>query len=148
MGKATISDIATMAKVSTATVDRVLNGRAGVSAANRQRVNSAAQALGYLPYQDKVALPSRPAHLDFFLPLGRSEFLHDLAAAIRDFAAKLPLVASCRVHDIGGLSPHDLVAALGQTSLRTNGVGIIAVDHPVCRAGSLRCRQSACSIEP
>lgn len=133
MAKATIPDIASMAGVSTATVDRVLNGRAGVSAANRQRVNSAAQALGYLPYQDKVALPSRPAHLEFFLPLGRSEFLHDLAASIVAFAERLPLVASCRVHDVGGLSPRNLVTALEQTSLQTNGVGIISVDHPACR---------------
>ncbi len=131
--KATITDIADMAEVSTATVDRVLNGRPGVSAANRQRVNIAAKALGYLPSEDKMTLPSRPAHLEFFIPLGRSEFMHNLAATIRDFAASLPLVASCRIHPIDGLSPAAVVKAIEKTALQTSGVGLITVDHPICR---------------
>ncbi|MFM7444974.1 MAG: LacI family DNA-binding transcriptional regulator, partial [Tabrizicola sp.] len=111
MRRATISDVAARAGVSTATVDRVLNGRAGVTAANRQRVQAAAKALGYLPTDDLVTLPSRPAHLEFFLPLGRSEFMHNLAGTIRDFAANLPLVASCTIHAVDGLSPAAMVAA-------------------------------------
>ncbi len=137
MRKATIADIARLADVSTATVDRVLNGRAGVSAANRQRVNAAARSLGYLPTEDRIPLPSRPAHLEFFIPLGRSEFMHDLADTIRDFAASLPLVASCRVHPIDGLSPGALVRALEKTGMQTDGVGLIAVDDPVTR-GAIR----------
>jgi len=133
MRKATIADIAGMAKVSTATVDRVLNGRPGVSPANRQRVSTAAKALGYLPTEGKITLPSRPAHLEFFIPLGRSEFMHNLATTIRDFAANLPLVASCTIHPIDGLSPSALVGAVEKTSLRTNGVGLITVDHPITR---------------
>ena len=133
MRKATITDIAIRAEVSTATVDRVLNGRAGVSAANRQRVNMAASALGYLPSDDRVTLPSRPAHLEFFLPLGRSEFMHNLATTIRDFAANLPLVASCTIHSVDGLSPDAMVNAVEKTALRTNGVGLVAVDHPITR---------------
>jgi LacI family transcriptional regulator len=133
MRKATITDIAMRAAVSTATVDRVLNGRAGVSAANRQRVNMAAKALGYLPTEDKVTLPSRPAHLEFFIPFGRSEFMHNLANTIRDFAADLPLVASCTIHSVDGLSPDALVKAVEKTSLHTSGVGLIAVDHPITR---------------
>lgn len=133
MRKATIIDIATQAQVSTATVDRVLNGRAGVSAANRQRVNMAAKALGYLPTEDKVTLPSRPAHLEFFIPFGRSEFMHSLARTIRDFAADLPLVASCAIHPVEGLSPEALVRAIEKTALRTSGVGLITIDHPITR---------------
>ena len=133
MRKATISDIAARAGLSTATVDRVLNGRAGVSAANRQRVQMAAKALGYLPSEGMLALPSRPAHLEFFLPLGRSEFMRNLGSTIRDFAADLPLVASCTIHEVDGLSPQALVAAVEKVGLQTSGVGLIAVDHPVTR---------------
>lgn len=133
MRKATITDIAARAGVSTATVDRVLNGRVGVSAANRQRVQMAAKALGYLPSEGMLTLPSRPAHLEFFLPLGRSEFMHNLASTIRDFAADLPLVASCTIHEVDGLSPQALVAAVEKVGLQTSGVGLIAVDHPMTR---------------
>jgi len=133
MRKATIADIALHAKLSTATVDRVLNGRAGASAANRQRVLTAAKALGYLPSEDKVTLPSRPAHLEFFIPFGRSEFMQSLASMIRDFSTYLPLVASCTIHGVDGLAPDALVKAIEKTSLRTSGVGLIAVDHPVTR---------------
>ena len=133
MRKATITDIAHLAKVSTATVDRVLNGRPGVSAANRQRVSAAARALGYPPAEGKITLPSRPAHLEFFIPLGRSEFMHNLATTVREFTANLPLVASCTIHAIDGLSPAALVDAVEKTSLRTDGVGLITVDHPITR---------------
>lgn len=133
MRKATIADIAARADVSTATVDRVLNGRAGVSSSNRQRVLLAAKALGYLPVEDKVTLPSRPAHLEFFIPFGHSEFMHNLADTIRDFAANLPLVASCTIHALDGLSPEALVSAVEKTSLKASGVGLITVDHPITR---------------
>ncbi len=133
MRKATIRDIAAGADVSTATVDRVLNGRGGVSAVNRQRVYTAAKALGYLPTEDKVTLPSRPAHLEFFIPFGRSEFMHNLAETIRDFAAHLPLVASCTIHSVDGQSPQALVRAVEKTALQTSGVGLITVDHPMTR---------------
>ena len=63
MGRTTIADIARNAEVSTATVDRALNGRPGVSAANRQRVLRAARELGYLPSEGMFPLPSRPARL-------------------------------------------------------------------------------------
>ena len=49
---ARVADIARAAGVSTATVDRVLNGRAGVRAATAQRVLKAAAALDYLPEAD------------------------------------------------------------------------------------------------
>ncbi|MBZ9964886.1 LacI family DNA-binding transcriptional regulator [Mesorhizobium sp. BR1-1-2] len=110
--KATVSDIARSCELSTATVDRVLNNRKGVSAANRQRVMEAAKQLGYLPVADQVTLPSRPANLEFFLPIGSNAFMQDLARHIEDYA---------------------LQAALENLSLRANGVGVIAVDHPRTR---------------
>ena len=58
--KATVADIAKTCGLSTATVDRVLNNRAGASAANRQRVLEAAKQLGYLPVAGSITLPSRP----------------------------------------------------------------------------------------
>ncbi len=131
--KATVTDIARSCALSTATVDRVLNNRGGVSATNRQRVMQAAKQLGYLPSLDAVTLPSRPAHIEFFLPVGANSFIADLAQHIVDYAARLPLVASCRIHSLSGISPSALQAAAEQLSLTANGVGVIAVDHPKCR---------------
>ncbi|MBZ9990655.1 LacI family DNA-binding transcriptional regulator [Mesorhizobium sp. BH1-1-5] len=131
--KATVTDIARSCGLSTATVDRVLNNRPGASAANRQRVMEAAKQLGYLPTLDQVVLPSKPAHLEFFLPIGSNAFMADLAHHIEDYAARLPLVASCRIHNLAGISPGALQSAAENLSLKANGVGVIAVDHPRTR---------------
>ena len=131
--KATIADIGKTCGLSTATVDRVLNNRAGVRAANRQRVMEAAKQLGYLPVADAIALPSKPAHLEFFLPIGTNPFMADLARHIEDYASRLPLVASCRIHSLKGIAPDALKAAAEKLSLRANGVGVIAIDHPKTR---------------
>ena len=131
--KATVADIARNCGLSTATVDRVLNNRPGASAANRQRVMEAAKQLGYLPTLDQVVLPSKPAHLEFFLPIGSNAFMADLAHHIEDYAQRLPLVASCRIHNLAGISPGALQDAVENLSLKANGVGVIAVDHPRTR---------------
>jgi LacI family transcriptional regulator len=131
--KATLSNIAESAGLSTATVDRVLNNRAGASAASRQRVMEAAEKLGYLPVAGAITLPARPAHLEFFLPISGNAFMADLAKHIEDYAGRLPLVASCRIHNLKSISPNALQAAAGKLSLRANGVGVVAVDHPKTR---------------
>lgn len=133
MGRTTITDIARRAGVSTATVDRALNGRAGVAAANRHRVMQAARELGYLPLEGVVALPARPVHLEFLIPLVQNGFTGELAAAIRSFAATLPLVASCTIRPLDGFGPESLIPALETISLRTSGIGLVAADHPRTR---------------
>ncbi len=138
MAHGTIADIARIAGVSTATVDRALNGRPGVSAANRQRVLRAARDLGYLPSEGMVLLPARPAHLQFLIPFGHNAFMRDVTASITDFAATLPLVASCTIVPLQGIGPDVLIPALDALPLRTDGVGLIATDHPRNRAAILR----------
>lgn len=133
MSKTTIEDIARKAGLSTATVDRALNGRRGVSPANRQRVLQAAKDLGYLPSEGMVLLPSRPAHLEFLIPFGHNAFMRDVTNSITEFAARLPLVATCNIIPLGGIAPEDLVQGLEVMSLRTEGIGLIAIDHPRTR---------------
>jgi LacI family transcriptional regulator len=128
--KATLSNIAEICGLSTATVDRALNNRHGVSAANRQRVMEAAKQVGYLPIVDAVTMPSRPAHLEFFLPISGNAFMADLARRIEDYARRLPLVASCRIHDLKSIAPDALQTAVGNLSLRAHGIGVVAIDHP------------------
>ncbi len=146
MGRTTIADIARKAGLSTATVDRALNGRAGVSAANRQRVLRAAKELGYLPSEGMFPLPSRPAHLEFLVPFGENAFMRDIARAIAEFAATLPLVASCNVIMIDGIGPDALIPALDGLSLDTNGVGMITTDHPRTREAIRRLHDSGIPV--
>ncbi|MDJ1006217.1 MAG: LacI family DNA-binding transcriptional regulator [Paracoccaceae bacterium] len=134
MSKATIPDIARRAGLSTATVDRALNGRRGVSAANRHRVLKAAEELGVLPSEGMVRLPSRPAHLVFLIPFGENSFMRDLARSITNLSTGLPLVASCNIVTMDGIGPDALERAIDAVSSRTHGVGIITTDHPRSRA--------------
>lgn len=129
MSRTTIHDIARLAGVSTATVDRALNGRVGVSSANRQRVFSAAKDLGYLPSEGMVLLPSKPANLEFLIPFGQNGFMLELGESILEFASKLPLVASCNIIPLDGIDPETLIPALETVSLKTEGIGLIAIDH-------------------
>lgn len=133
MGTTTIADIARKSGLSTATVDRALNGRRGVSPANRQRVLTAAKELGYLPSEGMVLLPSKPAHLEFLIPFGHNAFMGDVTESITEFASALPLVATCNIIALDGIGPAAVIPALESLSLRTDGVGIIATDHPDTR---------------
>ena len=66
---ARLTDVARLAGVSTATVDRVLHGRANVRSATAQRVLKAAAELQYLPENDLLrALQPAPMELAFVLP--------------------------------------------------------------------------------
>lgn len=138
MGRTTITDIAHKAGVSTATVDRALNGRPGVSPANRQRVFKAAKELGYLPSEGMVILPSRPAHLEFMIPFGHNAFMHDVTDSITEFAAALPLVETCRIIALDGIGPEALLPALETLSFKTEGTGLITTDHPKTREAITR----------
>ena len=134
MSQTTIANVAVRAGVSTATVDRVLNGRKGVSAANRQRVLQAARDLGYLPTEGRVPLPSRPAHLQFFIPFGHNSFMRSLANGITAVATSIPMVASCTIVGLDGIGPDALARAVERIGPLTSGVGLITTDHPRSRA--------------
>lgn len=146
MGRTTINDIARMAEVSTATVDRALNGRRGVSAANRQRVLRAARELGYLPVEGQIRMPARPARLEFLLPIGTSGFMRELASSLCEVAAEQPLVASCKVVRLAGIGPDALLPALEDLSLGTNGVGVVTIDTPKSRHAIRRLCESGVRV--
>ncbi len=146
MTRATIADISKRAGVSTATVDRALNGRKGVSAANRQRVMRAARLLGYLPSEGILALPSRPARLSFLIPTGGNTFLQDMAGAITRFSDAQPLVESCRIQVLDGIGPDPLIEALDNLPPDTDGIGVVATDDPRSRDALRRMCESGIRV--
>jgi LacI family transcriptional regulator len=123
--KGTVTAIAKSCGLSTATVDRVLNDRPGVSAANRHRVMEAALRLGYLPTTGSVALPSRPAKLEFLIPIGDNAFMRELGRQIEIYCGLLPLVASCQIHDLGCMSPSDLHPVVERLAMDTLSRSIV-----------------------
>ena len=134
--RATIVAIARRAGVSTATVDRTLNNRAGVKERTRVRVIAAAEELGYLTARSPGAPSPRPgalATIDFVVPGGTNTFLRTLAQQIEATAAARRDEARIRVHVIEGFNPDALAVTLTELKGRTGGIGVIALDHPTVR---------------
>ena len=90
MGKPTVHDIARVAGVSLATVDRVLNARAGVREVTVRRVQEAVSRLGYVRDLSAANLArQRRYRFAFLLPDTPSQFLRVLHEAIDEAAAGL-----------------------------------------------------------
>ncbi len=133
--RARIRDIARMAGVSTATVDRVLHGRPNVRASTLQRVLRAAAELDYLPATE-MQVPARPRLLRivFLLPAGTNRVLRMLADAIEyseDYLAQLNI--ECRCEFVTGFSPSALAASLRRLGDQVDGIAFMAIEHPVVR---------------
>ncbi|GGR79448.1 LacI family transcriptional regulator [Streptomyces humidus] len=83
----TVADVARRAGVSTASVSRALSGADGVSAAVRERVVAAAQALGYRPNTVARSLrTTRTQTIGLIIPDMVNPFFSELAWAIEEAA--------------------------------------------------------------
>lgn len=130
-----IPDIARLAGVSSATVDRALNRRAGVRAATLQRVFKAAAELGYLA-DDALyeAMRPPPMRVALLLPAGTNRYLRMLGDYVA-FAAEqaAPFNVRCRCHFIESFNPDVLARRLLHHGRRGDGVAFMALDHPRVR---------------
>jgi LacI family transcriptional regulator len=133
MMRATITDIAREAGVSTATVDRVLNERPGVRARTRERVLTAARAVGYLGEERPSPTPPEAVPLDFILQGGPNTFMGLLAGHLAATGAARGPEVAVRVHMVDGFSPEALAGTLHELAPESRGVGLIALDHPLVR---------------
>lgn len=140
---ARIPDIARLAGVSTATVDRVLNGRTGVRASTVQRVMRAAAELDYLPAGTAAdgaglvaaaATAPRPMRLSFLLPAGNNRFIRMLGDMVHYSQEHwTPFNVRCRTEFIESFNPHELAAALRRHGQRADGIALMALEHPEVR---------------
>ncbi|MCW5695604.1 MAG: LacI family DNA-binding transcriptional regulator [Bauldia sp.] len=137
MGRVTIHQLAKEAGVSLATVDRVLNGRAGVRPATVQRVESAIDRLDYRRDLAATNLARKRTYpITFVVPDGPGTFMRGLEAEVRSIAQHPD---SSRVHvDMKVVPAFDgakLVEALGAVDpADTMGVVVVATDAPLVRA--------------
>jgi LacI family transcriptional regulator len=133
--RTTIADIAQAAGVSTATVDRVLNGRPGVHARTRRRVLAAAQGIGYLEGLPDVETPpdAELIELGFIVPGGTNTFMNALSQELAGVGARFAAEARIHVRRMEAFDPESLAAGLRELAGSSDGVGLIALDHPAVR---------------
>jgi LacI family transcriptional regulator len=129
----TVHDIAAEAGVSLATVDRVLNGRPGVRAVTRDKVERAIATLGYV--RDVAAAnlaKGRSYPLMFILPAGDNSFMRGLEAEVRAAAARLAAERTeIAILSVPAFDARALAAALDEAHRRQPaGVAVVAIDAP------------------
>ena len=132
-----IHDIARLAGVSTATVDRVLNKRAGVRDLTVQRVLRVARELDYLPPSTDVAPldgVARAMRITFLLPDGRNRYVRMLGEMVGYSQDRwLPFNVRCKTELVEAFNPKALADALLRHARRADGVAIMAQEHPTVR---------------
>lgn len=140
----TTKDLAIAAGVSLATVDRVLNGRAGVRPATVEAVNEAIERLGFVRNLQAANLArGRTYRFAFLLPMTGDQFLDSLVARIEE--ARLALaqeqVAVSLRREISP-DPHQIARLLaGITAEELDGVALMAPESPQVRDAVARLRE-------
>jgi LacI family transcriptional regulator len=139
-----MADIAREAGVSLATVDRALNGRGVVREETRRLVLAIATRVGYVP---EAAAPPAPAslHFDAILPGGANSYLQLLEQELIAAAASLDDGVAINVHRVEGFDPDALAQKLDEIET-SDGVAVIALDHPLVRAAMRALRARAVPV--
>lgn len=133
----TVHDIASVAGVSLATVDRVLNKRRGVRRQTIEKVESAIERLGYVRDVAAANLAKRRVYpLVFIVPGGPNSFMRNLEAEVRAAAERSAIErTSIRIETVPALDPVALERALSSLDPKSVcGVALVAADAPQVRA--------------
>jgi LacI family transcriptional regulator len=132
----TVHDLAASAGVSLATVDRVLNRRAGVRDDTRRKVEEAISAIGYV--RDVAAAnlaKGRTYPFIFIVPASDNSFMQRLRAEILSAMAR-GSIERTRI-DVIDVPPFDVSAlhtALDKAEAeRPSGIALVAIDDPLIR---------------
>jgi LacI family transcriptional regulator, galactose operon repressor len=133
----TVHDIAAVAGVSLATVDRVLNQRPGVRGVTRLRVEDAIREIGYV--RDVAAAnlaKGRLYPLVFILPASDNSFMHGLHAEVLQAIGRASSERTdIRIVEVPAFVPSALVEALDSLVVgSTSGVALVAIDAPEVRS--------------
>jgi LacI family transcriptional regulator len=138
-------DIARESGVSKATVDRVINNRAGVHDRTRDVVMAAAARLGYFGAGGLPGPIAQRLSLHFILPADTNQFMHKLHdELLLQSAARADV--SAHMHRIDAIDPDGLAAELSDLEGRCDGVAMVAIDHPTVRAAIKRLARAGTKI--
>ncbi|MCB2136151.1 MAG: LacI family DNA-binding transcriptional regulator [Rhodobacteraceae bacterium] len=131
MAKPTYLDIAALAGVGTATVERVLNGRGGVTDKTSEKVVQAARMLdwpGRLPERHRGI-----TRIEVILVRPETPFFQRLARAFRRIAASLDPSIHVHVTFLDENDPKSIAARIGNPPAPRSALAIAAPDHPDIR---------------
>ncbi len=147
MSRPTVHDIAKVAGVSLATVDRVLNARPGVREQTISRVHKAIDSLGYVRDLAAANLArGRTYALAFVLPEGPNAFLQALRNEITEAAGRALIDrASIRLLTVPAFDPYAYTRALGALE-DVDGVAIMAPETPQVRDAINRLKQRGVGV--
>lgn len=132
--RAGISDIASLAGVSEATVDRVLHGRPNVRPATAERVLKAAAECRYMS-EDALARLARPTRvrLSVLLPGSANPFLRRMNEDLREWAQVRDRGARIHSFLLPSMDVGTLCGSLRRLGQRSDAIAFFGVDHPDVR---------------
>lgn len=149
LDKPTVNDIARVAGVSLATVDRVLNNRPGVRTTTIEKVHRAIDDLGYVRDTAAANLARRRVYnLVFVLPETANEFVQALQAQVAEQGAKLAHDrTTLRTHMVAPFDPLEIVAYLDNLDpAETDGVAVFGPETPAVRDAVKRTRDRGIAV--
>lgn len=149
MSKPTTRDVAIAAKVSLATVDRVLNARSGVHQKTITKVNDAISQIGFTRNLSAANLArQKQYHFVFILPDREGQFISLIKEAVSEANHSLASErASVSTLLIPANDPHEIVRALrGLDIEKVDGVAIMASETPQVRDAISRLKSLGVSV--
>lgn len=130
MAEPTMEDVARLAGVGVATVDRVINKRAKVRPQTAQKVLDAAQTLGFRRVgliQRRIAEQQTTPRLGVVLQQP-TPFYRELAQAVIDACDGR---AKCRIVNLTSLTPQHIATELLALGKDVDAIALVAADHPL-----------------
>lgn len=146
----TIADLAEASGVSTATVDRVLNGRLPVREETARKVYEAAEAIGYhaaglIRHRLQKDLPQY--RLGFVLQRPEQYFYQSFARELEGAVqAAQAIRGTAQIEFLESQIPSEIAARLRQVGARCKAVAMVAIDHPTITAAVAELRENGVPV--
>lgn len=130
----TIKDIAREAGVSTATIDRALNGRMQVREETLKKISAAAHKVGYTRLKNLNLLNANSlpeVSLGIVLLKGRQEFYQEFSRHLEILTTRYSNArVKCTIEFVTSQSPREIAETLRQAGKDADAVAAVAVNHP------------------
>jgi LacI family transcriptional regulator len=134
-GRPTIVDVATAARVSVATVDRVLNARHPVREETARRVYEAASAIGYHAaglIRQRIEQDKQQYRLGFVLQKPKQFYYQEFAREIEQASRSvMGFRVQPMVEFVSSQTASDIIEKLTAVAARSQAVALVAPDHPL-----------------